>query len=72
MSLMKIMLLIVGTNSNKATTGRSFEYKSKIQENTSYASTLVTKVVVLKNLSNFWRYLDLSFINSEIELDLSW
>ena len=29
-------------------------------------------VVPLKYLSNFWRYLDLSLINCEVELDLSW
>ena len=34
---------------------------------------LDTEVVApLKSLSNFWRSLDLSFINCKIELDLSW
>ena len=28
--------------------------------------------IPLKNLSNFWRFLDLPLINYELELDLSW
>ena len=36
-------------------------------------NTLDIEVVApLKYMSNFWRFLDLLFINGEIELDLSW
>ena len=36
-------------------------------------NTLYPQVFVpLKYLSNFWRFLDLSLINCEIEFDLSW
>ena len=36
-------------------------------------NTLSTEVdFPLKYLSNFWRFLDLSLINREVELDLSW
>ena len=36
-------------------------------------NTLGTEVdFPLKYLSNFWRFLDLSLINRETELDLSW
>ena len=36
-------------------------------------NTLDKEVVVsLKYLGNFWRFLDLPLINSELELDLSW
>ena len=47
-------------------TNKSFEYKVKLigsPENDN---------IVPFNLSSFWRFLDLPWIISEIELDLSW
>ena len=58
-------------NSNKTTTSKYFEYKTKIIGSTP--NILDKEVVVqLKYVSNFWRFLDLPLINCEIELDLSW
>ena len=58
-------------NSNKTTTSKSFEYKTKIIGST--LNILDKEVIVqLKYASNFWRFLDLPLINCEIELDLSW
>ena len=55
-------------NSNKTTTSRSFEYKTKIIRNTPDDNhTLDTEVVVpLEYLSSFWRSLDLSLTKCEI------
>ena len=49
---------------NKITTRKSFEYKIKITETTPDENDpLDTKVVVLlKNLSTFWRFLNFSFV----------
>ena len=56
-------------NNNKTTTSKSFEYKTEITRKTAILDRLNTGVVVpLKYLSNFWRSLDLSLINCEIEL----
>ena len=61
-------------NNGKVTTSRSFEYKTQITRNTPANNNILDRenVVPLKYLSNFWRYLSLSLINCEIELDLSW
>ena len=58
-------------NNDKTITNKSFEYKKKIIGSTpDDNNTLNAKVVVLlKNLSNFWRFLDLRFTNCKIELD---
>ena len=58
--------------SNKTVTSKTFEYKRKIIERTpADNNTLNTEVVVsFKYMSNFWRFLGLSLINYEIELDL--
>ena len=59
-------------NNNK-TTSKSFEYETKIIGSTPNNNNILDAVVVvLKHLSNFWRYLDLPLINCEIKLDLSW
>ena len=60
-------------NKNKAITSKSFESKTKIIGRTPADNkTLDTEVdVSLKYLSNFWRFISLSLINFEIELDLS-
>ena len=70
---------------DNASDGKSFEYKTKIVENTQERSenegnpnrapvpTLNVEVTIqLKNLSNFWRFLDLPLINCETELRVSW
>ena len=57
-------------NNKKTTLSKSFEYKTKIIGSTQINNNILdTQVVILlKNLSNFSRYLDLSLINSEIGL----
>ena len=51
-------------NSNKATTSKSFEYKTKIIGSTQADSRRLDAVVVpLKYLSNFWKSLDSPLIN---------
>ena len=61
-------------NNNKTITSSSFEYKTKLIGSTrDNASKLNPEIVVpLKYLSNIRRPFDMSFINCEIELDLSW
>ena len=60
-------------NINEAITNKSFEYQTKLIKTTSNNNNLDAEVVVLlKDLTNFWRSLDLSLINCEIGLDLSW
>ena len=55
-------------------TNKSFEYKTKLIENTPKNNNLLDAEVVvpLKYLSNFKRSLDLPFINCEIEIDWSY
>ena len=62
------------TNNNKTTTSKNFKYKTKRIGTTSRNnSRLKAEIIVpLKYLSNFWRYLDLSLINWEINIDLRW
>ena len=48
-------------------TNKSFEYKVKL-----IGSPENDNIVPFKYLSSFWRFLDLPWIISEIELDLSW
>ena len=59
-------------NSDKVTASESLEYKTKIVgSKPNHNSRLNAEVVIsLKYLSNFWRSLDLPFINCEIELDV--
>ena len=61
-------------NNNKTVTRKSFEYKTKIIGRTPNSNNILDAkdVAPLKYLSNFWRSLDLTLINCEIELDLSW
>ena len=74
-------------NANPITNSKSFKYKSSITGKTSNANqedggnteegnTKTKKnleiVVPLKHLSNFWRNLDMSLINCEISLILTW
>ena len=63
-------------NNNKTTKSKSFEYKTKLvgrAPNNNNNNRLGAQIVVpLEYLSNFWRYLHVSLINCEIEIDLSW
>ena len=61
-------------NNDKTIIRKSFEYKTKLMGSTQNSNNMLDAevVVLLKYLSNFWRSLDLAFINCEIELDLSW
>ena len=49
---------------------KSFDYKTSITGKLEGHNT--EKVVPLKYLSNFWRTLDMSLINCEINLILTW
>ena len=62
------------TNNNKTTVNKSFEHMTKLIRTTpDKNSRLNTQVgIPLKYLNDFWRSLDLSLINWEIELDLTW
>ena len=59
-------------NNDKAIKNKSLEYKTKILGSTPNDNNILdTEVVVLlKDLSNFWRSLDLPLFNYETELDL--
>ena len=61
-------------DNSKTVTSEFFGHKKKMIGSTpADDNTLDTDVVVpLKYLSNFWKSLDLSSINCEIELDLFW
>ena len=61
-------------NYRMTTTIKPFEYKTKIIGSThNNSSRLDAEVAVpLKYLSNFWKSLDLTLINCELELDLPW
>ena len=61
-------------HNRKTVTSKFLEFKTKIIESTiGDDNTLGAKAVVpLRYLSNLWRSLNLSLINCEIELDLSW
>ena len=54
----------------------SFDYKASFTENGVTHDNLtknnVKVVVPVKNLSNFWRHLDIPLINCEVELILTW
>ena len=61
-------------NNNKTITGKSFEYKTKLIGSTPNNNNILDPEIVLSltYLSNFWRSLDLSLINCQIEIDLPW
>ena len=60
-------------NNNKRITNKSFKHKTKIGSTLDNENKLNAEVLVsLKYLSNFWRSFNLSLVNCEIELDLSW
>ena len=66
--------IILEINNSNTTKGDSFKYNIKLIESTpNNGRRLDAEVVVpLKRLSNFWRSLNLSLINCERKLDLSW
>ena len=61
-------------NKNKTKTSKSFEYKTKIIGCTPVCLNRWSTEVVFpsKGLSNFSKFVNLPFINCEIELDLTW
>ena len=61
-------------NHNKARTSKSFECNAKTKGRMANGSNILDAEVaaLLKYLSNFWRYLDLSLNDCEIEIDLKW
>ena len=58
----------------KERASKSFEYETKLIGSTPNNNNMLDAEVVvqLKYFSNLWRSLDLSLINCEIKLDLSW
>ena len=55
------------------TDSESFKFKSKFLDNTNNASIVNAKIAMpLKYLSNFWKTLEMSSINCEINLILTW
>ena len=68
----------IGANyiTNSILNSESFDYKASFIENGVTRDNLtkndVKVVVPLKHLSNFWRHLDISLINCEVELILTW
>ena len=63
---------IIDFNGNNATT-ISFNLTRKITDETSNNSTKDVEIMVpLRNLSNFWRTIEMPLINCEINLDLNW
>ena len=65
---MKIIAANNNINNNKIIKSKSFEYKTKIIGRTPTDNNrLDTELIVsLKYLSNFWRFLDLPWINCEM------
>ena len=61
-------------NNDKTMKSKSFECKTKIIGSTPNNNSRLNAefVALLKYLSIFWRCLNLSLINCEIELDLTW
>ena len=61
-------------NNNKTIIGKSFKYKTKLIGSMPNNNDILDGKILLpsKYLSNFWRSLDLPFINCEIEIDLTW
>ena len=60
-----------GIINNKTITSKSFQYKTKIKGSTQNNNDILNTEFVVRSiyLSNFYRYLNLPLIYSEIELD---
>ena len=66
-------LVDFGALENFAGNSASFKFKQKITGSTGDDGTKTFKIMVpLKYLSNFWRTLEMSLINCEINLILTW
>ena len=60
------------TDFNRANATDSFNFKTKITGQTNENGRIDVEIMVpLKHLSNFWRTLEMSLINCEIELILT-
>ena len=60
-------------NFHAANNSHSFKFKQKITGKTADCSTENVEIMVpLKYLSSFWRILEMSLINCEINLILTW
>ena len=61
-------------NNNQKIASKSFKYKTTLIGSTRNNNNILEAEVIvpLKYLSNFWRFVDLSWVNSEIKLNLSW
>ena len=61
-------------NNNKRITSKSFEFKAKLTRRTPDDNNILDAEVflLLKNLDNILRSLDLRLIKCGIEVDLSW
>ena len=61
-------------NNNQKIASKSFKYKTTLKGSTRNNNNILEAEVIvpLKYLSNFWRFVDFSWINSEIKLNLSW
>ena len=59
---------------NVITESESFKFKSKFFDNTNNAGIIINvKIVVpIQQFTNFWRTLEMSLINCEINLTLNW
>ena len=60
-------------NFHAADNSASFKFKQKIIDKTADGGTKDVEILVpLRYLSNFWRTLEMSLINCEINLILTW
>ena len=67
------MAILWDEPNNNKTLSESFRYKIKTGETPDNANTKNVEIAVpLKYLSNFWRTLEMSFINCKISLILTW
>ena len=65
----------VGNNNSSTKDSKSFDYKTSITrkiEGNNVEKEEVEIAVPLKYLDNFWRSLDMSLINCEVSLTLTW
>ena len=69
----KTALIAFGALANFRGNSDSFRYKQKITSSTENNGTKAVKIIApLKYLSNFWRNFEMSLVNCEINLILTW
>ena len=69
----KPALIAFGALANFPGNSTSFRYKQKITSSTENNGTKAIKIMApLKYLSNFWRNFEMSLVNCEINLILTW